>query len=287
MAPKAVEPQEIHEIRLRDIKVSESNVRQTQLDRGLDELAASIEKLGLLQPVVLLGSPDDDPPYELIVGQRRFLAHKRILQHRGEQWKRIRAVFVGDLDPTQATIRSLVENMHRLDLNHADAAKVITDLYKQYGGRYNRDDKKVARETGLSLVRVRQYIEIEDLASVGMKHKLRARKVGPADVKRALRAAGGNISKAEAYLDLMVNKDLTRTEKVRMVEYARTRPTADPRDVVEEAQKPRVERSVIVSLRDIVRTGLQLAVDAMAMAPEEVAAQAIEEWLTDQGWLGE
>ena len=47
--------QQIHEIRLKDIEVSELNVRHTDKNVDIDDLAASIKVHGLLQPVVLRG----------------------------------------------------------------------------------------------------------------------------------------------------------------------------------------------------------------------------------------
>jgi len=65
----------IYEIPLRDIKISDNNVRLHDPGKDLEELAASIKRHGLLQPVVLLGDYGK-PPYKLISGQRRFLAHQ-------------------------------------------------------------------------------------------------------------------------------------------------------------------------------------------------------------------
>src|SRR5690349_19570928 len=104
----------IYDIKVADIETSPSNVRHMDapVDEGIEELAASIKKLGLLQPVVLLGSIDSPKPYELIAGQRRFLAHKYLKE------KTIRATFAGDLDKTDITLRSLIENAQRLELDY-------------------------------------------------------------------------------------------------------------------------------------------------------------------------
>ncbi len=93
---------EIHEIRVSDIQVSSENVRHEKTDIELDDLANSIKKHGLLQPVVLRGRFEDGPPYELIVGQRRFKAHQKLGK------PEIRAVFAGAMNDTQAMVRSLV-----------------------------------------------------------------------------------------------------------------------------------------------------------------------------------
>ena len=101
--PKELPLEQIHEIRLEDIHISSDTVRLNDPAKDLDELAASIKQHGLLQPVVLLGEYGK-PPYELISGQRRFLAHQQILKA-----PTIRAVFVGNLPETDAVVRSLVE----------------------------------------------------------------------------------------------------------------------------------------------------------------------------------
>ena len=71
--------EQIHTIKIADIRVSDDNVRHADPFKDLDELAASIKRHGLHQPVVLRGKPGD-PPYELIIGQRRLLACQKILK---------------------------------------------------------------------------------------------------------------------------------------------------------------------------------------------------------------
>jgi ParB/RepB/Spo0J family partition protein len=284
MTSPVTEYRKIYHVPVEDIRVSDSDVRHTDRERDVEELAGSIERHGLLQPVVLLGSPEDRPPHKLIVGQRRFYAHRDILAKKHSKWRQIQAVFAGRLDSTEATIWSLAENMHRVNLNHADAATAITDLYRGYGGKYGRDDRRVAKETGLSLQRVRQYIEIEEMASPHMKKAIRAKRVSPRDVKRVLRAAGDNIERAERMLDMMWEEHLTDHEKARALEYAQENPRASLTRVAEEARRPRVERSIVVPLQTELQKALQAAVDALHMAPEEVASQALGEWLRDQGF---
>jgi len=266
---------EIHEIPIDEIVVSNWNVRHSERDKDLEELAASIAKHGLLQPVVLTGKYGS-PPYHLIIGQRRFLAHRDILDK-----KKIRAVFVGELNRVQASIRSLVENMTRTDLNHADAAEAITYLYKQLG----RDERRVKSETGLSLHRIRQYIDIEERASRRMKEKLRSKRVTPVDVQRVLSAASGDIEKADRLLDKMERQKLTIYQKKRMVEYGEEHPRAHEDKIIEEAQRPIIERTILVRLSNQARAGLEKAAKQLAMSPDEVAAQAVEDWLSKKGFI--
>jgi len=82
--------------------------------------------------------------------------------------------------------------LQRLDLDYNDTSKAITSLYN----RLDKDEKKVAEETGLSLKKVREYIEIDALASPKIKKQLKEHKINPMDVKRALRAAHNNIKQS-------------------------------------------------------------------------------------------
>lgn len=264
----------IHKIKLSDIEVSDQNVRLTHQTKDLDELAASIKKHGLLQPVVLIGSYGH-PPYELIAGQRRYLAHCELKK------QTILAVFAGDLTKEEALLRSLVENVQRVDLNHADTAKAITELYEAYG----HDERRVQRETGISLRKVREYIDIEVQASPVMKNKLKQKKVSPADVKRALQAAQGNMKKAEALLELMEEYQLTKYQKQRVNEYGKKYPKASAEKILEEAIKPRVEKNIMISLPEDIRIGLENATKEFAKEVEEMVPEIIEAWLHEQGFL--
>ena len=68
----------IHDVRLDDIIIGDLNVRRQGAERDIEALATSIERLGLLQPVLLRGLAESDPPWELIVGQRRYLAYREL-----------------------------------------------------------------------------------------------------------------------------------------------------------------------------------------------------------------
>jgi ParB family transcriptional regulator, chromosome partitioning protein len=267
---------QIFDIKLSDIAISKQNVRHGNATQNLDELAASIKKHGLLQPVVLIGE-FGTPPYQLIAGQRRFLAHQMLKKHT------ISAVFTGNIGKEKAILLSLVENLQSVDLNHADSAKAITSLYELYG----KDDRKVQRETGLSLRRIRDYLSIDSQASPNMKLRLQQRQVSPADVKRALRAAQGDIKKAEQLLELMCQYPLTRYQKKRVTEYGERHAKASAQKIIEEATLPRVEQSIMVSLSDTVRQGLEKATKELSREAEEIVTEVLQHWLSDQGFIDE
>jgi ParB/RepB/Spo0J family partition protein len=262
----------VYEIPLEQIDISKFNVRLTDAEIGIRELADNIEKHGLLQPVTLRGSYGR-PPYELIVGQRRYLAHELLNR------ETIRAVFCGDVDDIEAKILSLTENLHRAELNHADKAEAITELYL----RYEKDAQQVAAELNLPVRTVREYIKIEEQATPKAKKLLRNGALTKTDLKRVIDAAQGDPEKADRLLAKMPR--FTKYEKSRAVTYGRAHPYASAEAVIEQAMTPRIEATVILSLPVDLDKALGKAARQLSLDKESIAVRALSEWLTENGYL--
>ena len=96
---RAVQDRIAYAIELDQIEASPPNPRQ-KID-GVDELAASLQEYGLLQPVVVRRM---DGAYELIAGHRRLAAAKRL------GWTQIAAV-VRDETEDRAYLLTMTENL--------------------------------------------------------------------------------------------------------------------------------------------------------------------------------
>jgi ParB family chromosome partitioning protein len=265
---------QIYDIPLDEIEISVDNVRESRPETDLEELAASIKLYGLLQPVLLKGVYGA-PNYELIGGQRRYLAHVKLGRNK------IRAVFAGpNLSKSDVVIRSVVENLQRVELEYEDTAKAVTYLYKQY----KNDDRKVAEATGLSLRRVRDFIEVEARATPKMKSLLKSRSVSAADVKRAIRAAQDNLKKAEELVELIAKNKPTSHQKRRLVNLGKENASASAKKIFEEAMKPAVEQNLVITLPDELLKALTAATRKLKLDPEELATQVLSEWLESQGF---
>ncbi len=266
--------QTIHDIPLKEIEISEDNVRESRPTTDLDELAASIRLHGLLQPVVLKGEYGH-PRYELIGGQRRLLAHEKLGR------RTMRAVFAGkDLDKTDIVIRSLVENLQRVELEYADTAKAVTYLYRKFGS----DEHAVAQHTGLSIRKIREFVEIEARATPRMKKLMQKGNVSPSDVKRAIRAAQDNMRKAEELLDLILEHRPTGHQKRRLVAYAEQHSSESAKKIFNEAMKPAVEQNLVISLPTDLIEALKKATNALKVEADELAVRILSEWLESQGF---
>jgi ParB family chromosome partitioning protein len=146
---------EVREIRIADIVVSESNTRKDLEaggeDAGLDELANSIRDRGLLSPITVMKRTDGK--YDLVAGQRRFLACSRV----GMQT--IPSIIRDRLDDTDATIISLIENVHRADMNPIDKARAYQKIYQKY-----QDYEVVSKQTGVTTQTIKKYLALLRLA---------------------------------------------------------------------------------------------------------------------------
>jgi hypothetical protein len=190
-------------------------------------------------------------------------------------------VFAGKLSKQDAVVRSLVENLQRVELEYADTAEAVTYLY----GKLGRDVQAVHRETGLSVRKIRDFILIEARATPKMKSLLKQGKVSAADVKRAIRAAQDNLTKAQELLDLMVKYTPTSYQKRRIVLYGEQRKSASASHIFKEAMKPHVEQNIIISLPEDLRTALAKATNSLSMEPEELATKVLRDWLRAQGFI--
>ncbi len=120
-------------------------------DSSLVDLANSIREKGLLNPIIV--KRNEDYTYGLIVGQRRFLACQKL------GWETIPAIIRDLTDDMDGTIISLIENVHRADMNPIDKARAYNKIYEKY-----KDYSKIASETGMSVTTIRRYLKILDLA---------------------------------------------------------------------------------------------------------------------------
>ena len=113
----------LEDLPLDKLVIGKSQVRISQVGKGIAELAASIAKQGLLEPITVVASEDQPGKYEIIAGQRRFLAHKELNRDT------IRAVVRDEkVSETDKKVISLTENMLREDPPAADYILACTEL---------------------------------------------------------------------------------------------------------------------------------------------------------------
>jgi ParB family chromosome partitioning protein len=262
-------------IKLNKIHISEANVRKLNKTEKIDELAESIKKYGLLQPVVVY--EQSSGTYDLIVGQRRFLAFKALAKT-NDFFKQIPAVIISKPNNEKLKIMSLSENIHRVELNRADIVEVISFLYK----KYDKSAKKVSSLLGVSVPTVYNYLKVQD-APEEIKKLYAEKKVGRDDVKRLMEMAPDKTKMVQIAQE-MVKEKLTRPQKERLPEIIKQNPSISADQIIKEAKKPKYEEKIIVPLSPDLIEALDTAVKDVGLGREEIAKKALEEWLSEKGY---
>lgn len=151
--------EEIQFIPLDSIKVQKYNVRKKEIDKGIEDLAASIKAVGLLQPItVFLDS--EKQIYVILAGQRRLNAHHYLnKEFSGEGWDKIKCIVIDEPKTNEKKMAlSLAENITQIQMTNTDIVKAVTDLYNTY-----RDYEMVQEEFGLTKYMVDKFVRLARL----------------------------------------------------------------------------------------------------------------------------
>ena len=112
-------------------------------EENLNDLVNSIKERGVIQPIIVRKSNTDNSKYEIIAGERRWLAAQKAGLHDIP-------VVVTDADDLKSLEFAIVENVQRHDLNPLEEAQG----YKRLIDEFAYDQDKVSKFIGKS----RSYI---------------------------------------------------------------------------------------------------------------------------------
>ena len=139
------------EIPLDKISPDPNQPRKAFSEESLQELAASIREVGVLQPILV--SRDGRDRFRLITGERRY----RAVAMAG--LTNILALVVDPLTADQRLIRQIIENIQREDLNDLDRAQALEALKVYLGTPW----EQTAQRVGLTEGRVHQLRRLKHL----------------------------------------------------------------------------------------------------------------------------
>ena len=120
----AVESKPNAELRLSQIVPNRDQPRKVFDDTALRELADSIAKHGLIQPILV--RPMDDGSYRIVAGERRWRASRLAGLEKVP-------VVIKEMSDNEAAELALIENLQREDLNAVEEALGYNTLMKSYG----------------------------------------------------------------------------------------------------------------------------------------------------------
>ncbi len=128
---------------LSDIIPNKYQPRKNFEEENLADLTNSIKERGIIQPIIVRQSNSDNSKYEIIAGERRWLAASKAGLHEIP-------VVVTEADDLKSLEFAIVENVQRHDLNPLEEAQG----YQRLISEFNYDQEKVSKFIGKS----RSYI---------------------------------------------------------------------------------------------------------------------------------
>lgn len=127
----------INEIPLSQISPNPDQPRTTFDEDALDELAASIRELGIIQPLSLRKTGPDS--YQIIAGERRYRAAARA------GLESVPA-YIRTANESELTEMALIENIQREDLNAIEIALTFKKLIDQYSLTQERLSERIGKK---------------------------------------------------------------------------------------------------------------------------------------------
>jgi ParB family chromosome partitioning protein len=123
--------------------------------QAIAELKNSMAQRGLINPISVRQCDVGSGTYELIAGERRYRAAKEL------GWDQIDCrIWPAEATPQEVEMLSLVENLHRVDLNPIEVGNGYRALTE---APYNMTQEAIAKETGQNRVSVAQFIAVGGL----------------------------------------------------------------------------------------------------------------------------
>lgn len=138
-----------HMIPIEKIFPNPDQPRKTFNESDLDELSASIEERGIIQPLIVRRKMDD---FEIVAGERRWRAAQRAKLHEVP-------VVVRDYDDLDVLEIAIIENIQRADLNPIEEASG----YRQLMDKFGHTQEKLAEALGKSRSHIANILRLLQL----------------------------------------------------------------------------------------------------------------------------
>jgi len=133
-----IEPQK-NQVSISDLIPNKYQPRKIFDEASLEDLTNSIKERGMIQPIIVRNSNDDRSKFEIIAGERRWLAAQRAGLHNVP-------IVITEADDLKSLEFAIVENVQRHDLNPLEEAQG----YKKLIDEFSYDQEKVSKFIGKS-----------------------------------------------------------------------------------------------------------------------------------------
>ena len=165
-----VESQKNH-LSISDLIPNKYQPRKIFDESNLEELTNSIKERGMIQPIVVRNQKDNNSKFEIIAGERRWLAAQRAGLHNVP-------VVITEADDLKSLEIAIIENVQRHDLNPLEEAQG----YKRLIDEFSYDQEKVSKFIGKSRSHITNSLRLLTLPKDVIK-MIEAQKITPGHAK--------------------------------------------------------------------------------------------------------
>jgi len=143
---------EKNQLQISDLMPNKYQPRKIFDENNLIDLTNSIKERGMIQPIIVRKSNDSDGKFEIIAGERRWLAAQRAGLHNVP-------VVITEADDLKSLEFAIVENVQRHDLNPLEEAKG----YRRLIDEFSYDQEKVSKFIGKSRSHITNSLRLLNL----------------------------------------------------------------------------------------------------------------------------
>ena len=182
----------INKISISDLVSNKFQPRKTFDEDSLQGLTNSIKERGIIQPIIVRKSSDDSSKYEIIAGERRWLAAQKAGLHEVP-------VVITNVDDLKSLEFAIVENVQRNDLNAIEEARG----YQRLIDEFSYDQEKVAQFIGKSRSHIANFLRLLSLPD-GVLKLIEMKNLSPGHAKILV-----GLDNAEFVANKIVKKNLS------------------------------------------------------------------------------
>ena len=182
----------INKIAISDLLSNKFQPRKLFDEDSLQDLSNSIKERGIIQPIIVRKSKEDTSKYEIIAGERRWLAAQKAGLHEVP-------VVVTNVDDLKSLEFAIVENVQRNDLNAIEEARGYQRLIKEF----SYDQEKVAQFIGKSRSHIANFLRLLSLPETVLK-LVETKKLSPGHAKILV-----GLNNAESIANKIIEKNLS------------------------------------------------------------------------------
>ena len=207
-----------NKISVSDLIRNKYQPRKTFDEDSLEELTNSIKSRGIIQPIIV--RPSNGNKYEIIAGERRWLAAQRAALHEVP-------VVIVEADDKKALEFGIVENVQRHDLNSIEEA----EGYKRLIDEFSYDQDQVAKFIGKSRSHITNSLRLLTLSDY-IIDLIKSNKISPGHAKTLV-----GLNNSDQIAKKVVKKNLSVRQTENLVRLYKS-----PSKIIKSSKDPNIRK---------------------------------------------